>query len=366
MNKKLFTLITILLLSTPFGLTVDAAEGSVLDSLIPSRKNCNYVDNKQYQPFSDIDKDFPALGKMLVEGKDGEESCVDVSVGTENLLQLFFTTAISIIIILTVVNISVSGIQYMTERATGQIKGGARKRLTDSFIALGLGILSYTILYTVNKQLVNFTFNPASIDLNNSVDKGIESANQAQIGGFSSDLGAIEVILPITPNSPYVAAPGVGGGLVGAYDDFGNIGTPQAPGTSIQARFTNINNSTLNKASADGVISVNGTNYRFRSGGGGNGYLPPGTYTVTNGRLRSDNSTMMVGGFGYSFDLSDAFDPRVRAQRTLLRIHPDGGGPGTIGCIGIQGDRAVQEKFYQDLKNLLNANGGKYTIVVKM
>jgi hypothetical protein len=254
--------------------------------------------------------------------------------------------------------------------------------------------LSYTILYTVNKQLVNFTFNPVSIDIDNSAASGVESADNAQLGGYSSGLGGIEPInqgggfgtvsptawvytltgLPCTPATPWSLIPStvtetkdaqgrscVRRGGVGA-----GLGPLQGGGASVYAKFLNINNPQANRASADGVLSLNGVNYNFRSGGGGNGYLPPGTYTITNGRLRSDNSTMMVEGFGYSFDLSDVFDPRTNADRTLLRIHPDGGGPGTIGCIGVQGNRATQEQFYTNLKNLLDKNGGRYTIRVGM
>jgi hypothetical protein len=75
---------------------------------------------------------------------------------------------------------------------------------------------------------------------------------------------------------------------------------------------------------------------------------------------------MSVDGYGYSFDLTDAFDPRTNATRSLLRIHPDGGYPGTLGCIGIQGPKTTQEQFYNSLKALLASNGGKYTIRVGM
>jgi hypothetical protein len=222
MNKVIFYFITIILLLSPFqgnatttssGInnTLDKTLGAVsdgtrkitgsniLDSITPSRKKCNFVDNKKYQPFSDIGTDFPGL-------KVDDKGCIDVANGgTENLLSLLFTTAISIIIVLTVINLTVAGIQYMTEQATGQIKGGARKRLKDSIIALALGLLSYTILYTVNKQLVNFTFDPVSIDINNSVASGVNSANNAQIGGYSSGLGGIEFVGPPSPYNPFTA-----------------------------------------------------------------------------------------------------------------------------------------------------------------
>lgn len=224
MNKSLFTLITIftITLSLSFSFNTKAADKSLLDTLKPSTKNCNYVDNKLYQPFSDIDKTFPGASTLGLQTstKDSKVTCIKVDSGTQELLKMLFTTAISIIIILTVINISISGIQYMTQEAVGK-KGEAKKRLQNSFVALGLGILSYTILYTVNKQLVDFKFNPDNIDINKSVDKGIASANK-DAGAFSTYVGAIEALnQPAVPNSPYFT-PGIGGTLMDAYKSTGS------------------------------------------------------------------------------------------------------------------------------------------------
>lgn len=115
----------------------------------------------------------------------------------------------------------------------------------------------------------------------------------------------------------------------------------------------------------DGRITINGHTYQFRSGGRGRGNLPAGEYTVTRHLdYRSDKPTMMVDGEGYSFALTDKYDPRVRDTRTLLRIHPDGLGPGTIGCIGIVGDAAVQRRFRTDMLAELQRNGGSINLKV--
>jgi hypothetical protein len=114
-----------------------------------------------------------------------------------------------------------------------------------------------------------------------------------------------------------------------------------------------------------GTITVNGNSYTFNSGGSGNGSCPPGVYTVTRHRdRRSDNAGMMVGREGYSFAMSDKYDPRVGAKRSLLRIHPDGRGPGTEGCIGIVGDEATQRAFRRDMLLALRQNGGRYQLRV--
>lgn len=117
---------------------------------------------------------------------------------------------------------------------------------------------------------------------------------------------------------------------------------------------------------AYGRITVNGKTYDFRSGGGGRGHLPPGRYRVT--RLVDENpsnASMLVDGEGYSFALSDKFDARVGDIRSLLRIHPDGGPPGTRGCIGIVGNADVQRAFRSDMLEELERRGGRFTLEVK-
>jgi hypothetical protein len=135
-------------------------------------------------------------------------------------------------------------------------------------------------------------------------------------------------------------------------------------GVNGEAKFKSFGRPDQRNAYADGEITVGGKTYPFRSGGGGNGYLPPGEYVVSNGRRRSDVSSMQVGGYGYSFDLSDSYDKRVGKGRSLLRIHPDGGNPGTLGCIGVKGNAATQKQFYESLQQELQSNGGKIKIKV--
>ncbi len=399
MNKILFAIIYTIIFSLSINVYATTtpsntppatkAEKSILDSILPNTKNCQYASLEKgkgglYQPFSGIDDKFPGAKGILkmIKGKDGQTDCVNVGGGaTESLVTLTFKTAILIIIVLTIISISISGIQYMTEEATGQIKGGARKRLTNSFIALGLGLLSYTILYTVNKQLVEFSFDPSSIDKDKSIQRGVSDAAAAfstTTSLLSGNTAAIDpIIAPVTsqgnPNyvpaanwvNPYnpTSIPGTTGSFMDTYNNYG-MNTSGVAQSTIQAKIFNINNATLARATAEGVLSLNGITYNFRSGGGGNGYLPFGTYTITNCRTRNDVSSMMVDGFGFSCDLNDSFDARTNAQRTLLRIHPDGGGPGTIGCIGIVGDGNTQRNFFNNITSLLSTNGGRYTITV--
>jgi len=115
---------------------------------------------------------------------------------------------------------------------------------------------------------------------------------------------------------------------------------------------------------AIGKITVNGKTYQFRSGGGGRGNLPPGDYKITPHLWNRSDRTMQVGGVGWSFAMSDKYDPRVGGTRKLLRIHPDGGGAGTIGCIGIVGNAQTQRTFREDMRAELARNGGRFTLRV--
>ena len=51
---------------------------------------------------------------------------------------------------------------------------------------------------------------------------------------------------------------------------------------------------------------------------------------------------MVRNDVGFSVDL----EPQFQTTRTLLRIHPDGGVNGTLGCIGIQENATRLNSFY--------------------
>ena len=51
--------------------------------------------------------------------------------------------------------------------------------------------------------------------------------------------------------------------------------------------------------------------------------------------------------------------PSVPTDRTLLRIHPDGGRPGSEGCIALRADR----KQLQDFVNRVNAYVRAYGMI---
>lgn len=96
------------------------------------------------------------------------------------------------------------------------------------------------------------------------------------------------------------------------------------------------------------------------SGSSGLFSLPEGRYVASNFRERSDPA-MTRDGVGFSVDLSDKFDPAAKRVRSLLRIHPDGGKPGTAGCIGILSDLTACRDY---LKAMLTDKSSSRSLIV--
>ncbi|HYV48922.1 MAG TPA: peptidoglycan-binding domain-containing protein [Myxococcaceae bacterium] len=138
----------------------------------------------------------------------------------------------------------------------------------------------------------------------------------------------------------------------------------QAAGGTVNATVDKITNKGARNQMTTGKITVNGHTYTYRSGGHGRGNLPNGDYTVTPHMWSRNTPGMVVDGVGFSFALSDKFDPRVGGTRTELRIHPDGGSAGTNGCMGIVGNGATQKQFREDMRAELARRGGKFTLHV--
>lgn len=110
--------------------------------------------------------------------------------------------------------------------------------------------------------------------------------------------------------------------------------------------------------------------YYFMNGPWGKGAIPLGTYTVSGGQRTSQKAMSVkdpVSGkkSGWKFNVSDVYDSRVGATRSLLRIHPDGNTPGSEGCFVISGTYATLEDFYNKLTAILKANNGKVKLEYK-
>ncbi len=171
---------------------------------------------------------------------------------------------------------------------------------------------------------------------------GTGSAPPASGTGSKPAPGGTTPTAPVTPNQP---APAAGGNLTATVDKITNKGARNQMTT--------------------GKITVNGHTYTYNSGGHGRGNLPNGDYKVTPHMWSRNTPGMVRDGVGFSFALSDKFDPRVGGPaRSELRIHPDGGSAGTNGCIGIVGNAATLKQFREDMRAEFNRRGGSFNLHV--
>ncbi|HEY8209394.1 MAG TPA: peptidoglycan-binding domain-containing protein [Myxococcaceae bacterium] len=166
-----------------------------------------------------------------------------------------------------------------------------------------------------------------------------------------------------TGSTPTKPAPAGGSNPTGPVTQ--NPPAPSANGKNLTATVDKITNKGARNQMTTGKITVNGHTYTYNSGGHGRGNLPNGDYKVTPHMWSRNTPGMVRDGVGFSFALSDKFDPRVGgAPRSELRIHPDGGSAGTNGCIGIVGNAATLKQFREDMRAEFNRNGGKFNLHV--
>jgi len=135
--------------------------------------------------------------------------------------------------------------------------------------------------------------------------------------------------------------------------------------TGVSLRFVGRANEN-NVRQADGILTVSlqfGDNrtmdigsYDAISGPYGRGALENGNYEIGRvGPPRNPSSSYSARGVAFTVDIEPLFD----TERNLLRIHPDGGTPGTMGCVGLTrctaGDLST---FYNNMKTFTKAYNG--------
>ncbi|MBM4777524.1 MAG: peptidoglycan-binding protein [Archangiaceae bacterium] len=122
-----------------------------------------------------------------------------------------------------------------------------------------------------------------------------------------------------------------------------------------------------------GSVTVNGHTYQFRSGNSRSFSTPQGEFRVRAHMNSRSDAGFTRDGVGFSFVMEDPrrpgsdrfYDSRAGRDRQYLRIHPDGAGPGTAGCLGIVGDAATLRQFRADMNAELARNNGSYTLRVQ-
>ena len=219
---------------------------------------------------------------------------------------------------------------------------------------------------TLQAKLKSAGFNPGGVDgdFGARTDRAVRAFQQAKGLEVDGKVGPITLraltdgFEPASPSSPHRPNRPVRPAPV-------TPTTPRGPaGGNLTASFDRVRGPGTRSQQVTGRVTVNGNSYDFRSGGFGKGSLPPGAYQVSAHLWSRSDRSMSVGGVGYSFAMSDKFDSRVGATRGLLRIHPDGGTPGTEGCMGIVGGADVQRRFREDMRAELRRNGGRFTLNV--
>ncbi len=128
-----------------------------------------------------------------------------------------------------------------------------------------------------------------------------------------------------------------------------------------------------------GTLTFNGKTYAFNTGKAKNFSTPVGTYDLRIHNMnRNGQRAFSRDGVGFTFSLDGQerdgsavepgsgrmWDPRADRMRDVLRLHPDGGGPGSKGCIALVADGKTLRRFRDELAAAIRANGGSVKFVV--
>ena len=92
--------------------------------------------------------------EFLEPGVFGDQITKTTSLST--YVGQMFNLLIAIAVALAVIMIIIGGFEYMTTDSWGG-KDEGKKKIKDAFVGLGLALISYLILYTINPCLVQFT-----------------------------------------------------------------------------------------------------------------------------------------------------------------------------------------------------------------
>ncbi len=225
--KNLTLIYLVCLLSFSITPVISNGATAFVDTIIGSQKQCNFVNDGLYKPFSDIDNQFPVFGELI----QGNNRCVKVSNSVPDLFDTGFKVFLGIVSLLAVVRISYAGIQWMIQDKSGA-KTNAREMLTNSIIGLVLALSAWLILNTVNPRALNLSTlslqTGALSSLGGLIQSGINQAegNIAQLGSG----GCIQGTTGCSVESGGVnMGTGNTGGAIGTMDPTGAIRPNEAP-----------------------------------------------------------------------------------------------------------------------------------------
>jgi hypothetical protein len=184
-SKKIITLITTFLLCF-----VMFSEVSAKNVLYGTEKDCKFIENGNYKPFSDINQGFPVFGRLM----DSQNRCINVSTKVNDMFAYGFNVFLGLVSLIAVVQVSIAGIQWMLQDtgANALGKSTAKQKLTNSIIGLVLALSGWLILNTVNPQILNANLNfgtGGGGPLGGFINRGINEANIKDVGTGGESLG---------------------------------------------------------------------------------------------------------------------------------------------------------------------------------
>jgi len=86
-------------------------------------------------------------------------------------VNFLFKTALGVLMVLAVIMIIIAGVQYMTEESIYG-KSNARSRITNAVTGLLVALGIFTVLSTINPELLNVNFTPPSVKINFESESG--------------------------------------------------------------------------------------------------------------------------------------------------------------------------------------------------
>lgn len=105
--------------------------------------------------------DYVTLEKDLWSQLDMGDGATINTTNLGDFLSKVFNFGIAVAVALSVIVITIGGIQYMTTDSWSKKEDG-KERIRNAFYGLVLALISWLILYTINPCLVSFTGNGCS------------------------------------------------------------------------------------------------------------------------------------------------------------------------------------------------------------
>ena len=86
---------------------------------------------------------------------------------------------------------------------------------------------------------------------------------------------------------------------------------------------------------SEGLTWLDGEAFKTISGGGGKGPLPFGEYNITSSYTIRPSHPNYAAYLREGVAFFALLTPLFKSDRTDIGVHPDGGVPGTKGCLGL-------------------------------